>query len=185
MDNENMDAIAEFTFRVMEFSVLLFVFLLGIGLLVVLYMYLADVTQTKQAIRRNYPVVGRFRYIFEHMGEFFRQYFFAQDREELPFNRAQRNWVYRAAKNVDSTVAFGSTRPLDQPGDVVFLNCLFPTLSEDTVPVSSVTFGAGYAATPYATDSLFNISGMSFGALSVPAVRAVKVASCREPRSLN
>ena len=40
---------------------------------------------------RNFPVIGRFRYFFEHLGEFFRQYFFAQDREEMPFNRAQRS----------------------------------------------------------------------------------------------
>ncbi|MCZ6828595.1 MAG: FMN-binding glutamate synthase family protein [Gammaproteobacteria bacterium] len=170
-----MDAIGYFALRVMEISVLLFVFLLGVFCLAVLYMYLADITQTKQAIRRNYPVVGRFRYLFENMGEFFRQYFFAQDREELPFNRAQRSWVYRAAKNVDSTIAFGSTRPLNQPGDVVFLNCLFPTLTEDAAPISALTFGAGYAETPYTTDSLFNISGMSFGALSVPAVRALSI----------
>lgn len=173
MDTENMDAIGMFTLRVMEVSVLLFVFLLGVTVLAVLYMYLADTTQTKHAIRRNYPVVGRFRYVFEHMGEFFRQYFFAQDREELPFNRAQRSWVYRAAKNVDSTIAFGSTRPLNQPGDVLFLNCLFPTLTEDAAPISALTFGAGYAQNPYTTNSLFNISGMSFGALSVPAVRAL------------
>ena len=175
MDTEKMDAISGFTLRVLEVSVLLFVFLLGVFCLAVLYMYLADITQTKQAIRRNYPVVGRFRYMFEHIGEFFRQYFFAGDREELPFNRAQRSWVYRAAKNVDSTIAFGSTRPLNQPGDVVFLNCLFPTLTEDAAPISAITFGAGYAEAPYTTDSLFNISGMSFGALSVPAVRALSI----------
>jgi hypothetical protein len=46
------------------------------------------VTQTKHAIRRNYPVIGRFRHSFEAIGEFFRQYFFAMDREEMPFNRA-------------------------------------------------------------------------------------------------
>ena len=53
--------------------------------------------QTKQAIRHNYPVIGRFRYLFEKQGEFFRQYFFAQDREEMPFNRAERSWVYLIA----------------------------------------------------------------------------------------
>ena len=61
-------------------------------------MYVIDVRQTQHAVRRNYPVIGRFRYLFEHLGEFFRQYFFAMDREELPFNRAERAWVYRAAK---------------------------------------------------------------------------------------
>lgn len=176
---ENVDQIQAFALKVLEISALLFVFMLGVGLLLLIYMYLADVRQTAQAIRRNYPVVGRFRYFFEHLGEFFRQYFFALDREELPFNRAQRNWVYRAAKNIDSTIAFGSTRPLNQPGDVIFLNCLFPTLAEDAVPVSDVSFGDGYARKPYTANSLINISGMSFGAISVPAVRALSHGAAR------
>ncbi len=173
MNTEHMSALREFSFQVIEFSALLFVFFLGVGVLVFIYLYLSDITQTKQAIRKNYPVVGRFRYFFEHMGEFFRQYFFALDREELPFNRAQRSWVYRAAKNVDTTVAFGSTRPLNQSGDVIFLNCPFPTLSEEATAPSTVTLGDGYCDKPYAADSLINISGMSFGALSIPAVRAL------------
>lgn len=172
MDN-NLDALQTFALYVLEIGALLFTFAIGIGILLVLYMYLADITQTQQAIRRNYPVIGRFRYLFEHLGEFFRQYFFAQDREELPFNRAQRSWVYRAAKDVDSTVAFGSTHPLNEPGDVIFLNCLFPTLEEDAVPTTAITFGEGFAEQPYNTQSLFNISAMSFGALSVPAVTAL------------
>ena len=79
----------------------LLVFILGLGVLAIIVMFIVDVTQTKHTVRRNFPVVGRFRYLFEHMGEFFRQYFFALDREEMPFNRAQRSWVYRAAKGVD------------------------------------------------------------------------------------
>ncbi|MCP5445789.1 MAG: FMN-binding glutamate synthase family protein [Chromatiaceae bacterium] len=136
-------------------------------------MYLVDVRQTRHTIRRNYPVLGRFRYLFEHLGEFFRQYLFAQDREELPFNRAQRAWVYRAAKNVDSTVAFGSTQPLNRPGDIILLNGPFPPLEEDIAPCSAITFGEGYTRQPYTTKSFFNISAMSFGALSVPAIRAL------------
>jgi glutamate synthase domain-containing protein 2 len=171
--NEKMDALQSFALAVMEIGALFFTFMVSVVVLALIYMYLADITQTKQAIRRNYPIFGRFRYIFEHMGEFFRQYFFAQDREELPFNRAQRSWVYRAAKNVESTVPFGSTHPLNEPGDVIFLNCLFPTLDEDAVPPSPISFGAGFAQTPYSTTSFFNISGMSFGALSAPAVTAL------------
>ena len=87
------------------------VFIIGLGLLAAAVMFVIDVTQTSHAIRRNFPVIGRFRYRFEKLGEYFRQYFFAQDREEMPFNRAQRSWVYRAAKGIDNTVAFGSTRP--------------------------------------------------------------------------
>ena len=82
-----------------------------IGVITVAILYIVDVTQTKQAIRRNYPVIGRFRYLFEYLGEFFRQYLFAMDREELPFNRAQRSWVYRAAKNISNTAAFGAATP--------------------------------------------------------------------------
>ena len=87
-----MSALQDFSLKFLEFSALAFAFGLGLLFLAVVCMYIADVTQTKHAIRRNYPLVGRFRYFFEHMGEFFRQYFFAQDREELPFNRAQRSW---------------------------------------------------------------------------------------------
>ena len=75
-----------------------FVFAFVAGLLAVVVMYVIDITQTTHAIRRNFPVVGRFRYVFENLGEFFRQYFFAMDREELPFNRAERPWAYWAAK---------------------------------------------------------------------------------------
>lgn len=170
---DKMGYIGQLGLSIVEYGALAFVFLIGVACLVALYLYLADINQNEQAIRRNYPIVGRFRYLFEHMGEFFRQYFFAMDREELPFNRAQRSWAYRAAKNIDSTVAFGSTRPLSNPGDVIFLNDLFSTLTEDAVPAGMVTFGEGVAETPYSTASVINISGMSFGALSVPAVQAL------------
>ena len=173
MKPESMDALKEFTLKVLEISTLLFIFLLGVAALFFIYLYIVDITQTSHAIRRNYPVIGRFRYFFEHIGEFFRQYFFALDREELPFNRAQRSWVYRAAKNIDSTIAFGSTRPLNTPGDVMFLSCLFPTLTEDAIPSRAVTIGANYCLMPFTTNALVNISGMSFGALSVPAVKAL------------
>ncbi|TDF34761.1 FMN-binding glutamate synthase family protein [Alteromonadaceae bacterium M269] len=160
-------------FDVLEWATMTFISMIGLGLLYVAVIYVIDITQTKQTIRRNFPVIGRFRYWFEHLGEFFRQYFFAMDREELPFNRAERSWVYRAAKNVDSTIAFGSTRSLTPSGEVLFLNCPFPTLTEDASLPQSVTIGEGYATKPYTTNSLFNVSGMSFGALSKQAVLAL------------
>lgn len=155
-----------------EFMALLFIFSIGLCVLVVAIIYVLDVKQTKSAIKRNYPVVGRFRYVFEHLGEFFRQYFFAMDREEMPFNRAQRSWAYRAAKNIDNTVAFGSTRDLRPPGTVLFVNCPFPALGEDTVVPDKITIGP-YAEKPYTTTSMFNVSGMSFGAISKPAILAL------------
>lgn len=158
--------------QILELLVYLFIFALGLSILALIVIYIIDVNQTKQAIRRNYPVVGRFRYWFEEMGVFFRQYFFAMDREELPFNRADRSWVYRAAKNLSNTTAFGSTRDLRTTGTVLFANCPYPTLGEDASPASEVTIGPG-CARPYTTSSLFNISGMSYGALSTPAVLAL------------
>ena len=101
------DSINSFVSGFLSIVATLFVLAICIGFISLVVIYIIDVTQTKQAIRRNYPVVGRFRYFFEHLGEFFRQYFFSMDREELPFNRAQRSWVYRAAKHIDTTVAFG------------------------------------------------------------------------------
>lgn len=149
-----------------------FVFAFVAGVLAVVVMYVIDVTQTTHAIRRNFPVVGRFRYMFENLGEFFRQYFFAMDREELPFNRAERAWAYRAAKGVDSMVAFGSTRDLRPVGTPIFVNAPFPSLDEDVRQPSAVTIGP-YCRSPYATDRFFHISAMSFGAISKPAVQAL------------
>jgi glutamate synthase domain-containing protein 2 len=144
-------------------------------------LYIIDVNQTAHAIRRNYPVIGRFRYLFENMGEFFRQYFFAQDREEMPFNRAERSWIYRSAKNIDSTVPFGSTRNLNGQGAVIFVNCPFPTLAADSSPPEELIIGP-YCEHPYKTASIFNISGMSYGAISKPAVlalsRGARAAGC-------
>ncbi len=166
-------------FQSLLFLSSLFIFVIGLGVLWVIFAYIKDVTQTEQAIRRNYPVIGRFRYLFEHLGEFFRQYFFAMEREELPFNRAQRSWIYRAAKNMDNTVAFGSTRDLTLPGTVLFVNCPFPTLGVDAVDPGPITIGEGYATSPYTTSSLYNISGMSFGAISAPAVQALSMGAAR------
>ena len=157
---------------VLEVLTLLFIFAIGLVVALVIVLYIRDKTQTKHTILRNYPVIGRFRYIFEHIGEFLRQYFFAMDREELPFNRAQRSWVYRAAKDVDFTAAFGSTRNLTPTGSLMFANCMFPVLNEDSIPPSALTIGEK-CDTPYTTSSLINISGMSYGALSRPAVKAL------------
>lgn len=169
---------------VIQFMSAIFVFLIGLGLLAIVVMYIVDKTQTHSAIRRNFPVVGRFRYLFENLGEYFRQYFFAQDREEMPFNRAQRNWVYRAAKNIDNTVAFGSTRDLRPVGTVIFVNCPYPVLETDISPTKALEIGP-YARQPYVTDSIINVSAMSFGAISKPAVLALSKGSAMAGNWLN
>lgn len=151
---------------------LLIITALGAGLITVFVLYLIDRNQSKHSIRRNYPVFGRFRYFFEYLGEFFRQYFFAMDREELPFNRAERSWVYRAAKNLDNTIAFGSTRSLDPTGSVMFMNSAFPALSDTASQWKPKVLGP-HSRQPYTPGSFFNISGMSYGSLSKPAIRAL------------
>ncbi|MFT6077737.1 MAG: glutamate synthase domain-containing protein 2 [Lentimonas sp.] len=138
--------------------------------LIVLYIY--DRFQRKSTLRRNYPIVANFRYFFEHIGGFLRQYFFALDRDEMPFNRSQRSWCYRAAKNVDSTVAFGSTKNIHTQGSYHFVSSLFPTLSKDSKAPANIIIGP-YAKNPYTTNSIINISAMSYGAISAPAIKAL------------
>lgn len=156
----------------------LFVLLVGLTVLGILCIYVIDRFQTTHSLRRNFPVLARFRYLFEDLGEFFRQYFFAMDREELPFNRAERSWVYRAAKGVDTTVAFGSTRDLRPTGSVLFVNCAYPTLEEDAVPPKTLVFGPD-AKHPYETAAFFNVSGMSYGAISRPAITALSTGAAK------
>ena len=161
-----------FLMSFVEFTAALFIFVIGVLGLIILIVYIMDVTQTRQAILRNYPVIGHFRFYFERLGEFFRQYFFAMDREELPFNRAQRTWVYRASEDANNTVAFGSTKNLREIGTVLFVNSAFPTLDKDAVECVPTTIGK-QCKFPYVTDAIFAISGMSYGAISKPAVLAL------------
>lgn len=158
-----------------------FIFVIGLVVLATVVIFIIDVTQTADAVRRNFPVLGRFRSLFTSLGEFFRQYFFAMDREELPFNRAERDWIDRASKGRDNTVAFGSTKLLNVPGTAIFVNCPFPTLDEDAIEMQPLKVGP-YSRKPYDAPSFFNISAMSYGALSTPAVKALsagaKMAGC-------
>ena len=158
-------------------TIIAFVVIVGL-----IYLFIRDVTQKQHTILRNFPVIGHLRYYFEEMGEYFRQYFFMGDRDEMPFNRATRSWVYRLAKNEGGLVGFGSTYDLRQPGALIFVNAGFPVLEEDRQPTPPLVIGAGYAAKPFTARSVFNVSGMSFGAISAPAVeslsRGAKEAGC-------
>ena len=181
---DRMGELPGFVIDVMTGMAILFVFVIGVVLAVAAFLFVADRWQTKSAIRRNFPVIGRFRYVFEHLGVFFRQYFFAMDREEMPFNREQRSYVYRAAKGVPTTIAFGSTRSLRPTGTIMFANCAFPTMKKDAVETTEVMIGPT-CEKPYMTRSLFNISGMSYGALSSVAITALSKGACKAGAWLN
>ena len=151
----------------------LFILVIGLIVLGLISLFFVDRYQTVDTVRRNYPIIGRMRYILSDLGEFFRQYFFAMDREEMPFNRAQREWVNEASRGKSTNVAFGSTRNLEPVGTPIFVNCPWPTLARDGVESRPMVIGKGSARIPYEASSFFNISGMSYGALSTPAVRAL------------
>ncbi|XER21971.1 FMN-binding glutamate synthase family protein [Fretibacter rubidus] len=149
----------------------LFLFVLGIIVAVVIITFIIDVRQTKDTVRRNYPVIGRFRKLFSTLGEFFRQYFFAMDREEMPFNRAQRDYINHIADEGKETVAFGSTKVM-APGATLFANGMFPKLEGQHSSITPVIIGPD-AQHPYEPNSFFNISAMSYGSLSKPAIQAL------------
>ena len=147
-----------------------------IGLVIVLtllFLLIRDIVQKKHSVLRNYPLIGRLRYFLESQGEYIRQYFIAGERDEMPFNRAARNWVYRTAKGVGGVIGFGSTNDLREPGSIIFVNAPFPVLESEQLSSPALTIGEGYCREPYTARSLVNISGMSFGALSAPAVQSL------------
>jgi glutamate synthase domain-containing protein 2 len=141
--------------------------------LAVAALYVHDRRQTAHTILRNYPIIGYFRYFAETMGEYMRQYQYLPDWAERPFNRLERAWVYRSAKGVSNMRSFGS----ENVPSFVFRNAAFPVLDEERRPYPGkqigIGEGPGSCRHPYFARSFFNISGMSYGALSHAAVSAL------------
>ena len=128
-----------------------------------------DLLQTRSTLRRNYPVLAHFRYGLESVGPEIRQYFIEGDTAEVPFSRQQRSLVYQRAKGVMDVVPFGSQQ--DVYGvDYEWINHSMAPTHVDSHDFR-VVIGAA-SAQPYSA-SVFNISAMSFGALSANAVRAL------------
>lgn len=144
---------------------------LALGGLIALYVH--DRRQTQHTILRNYPIIGYFRYFAETLGEYMRQYQYLPDWSERPFNRLERAWVYRSAKGVSNLRSFGS----ENVPAFVFRNAAFPVLDEEKRPWPGkqigITEGPGACRMPFHPASFFNISGMSYGALSHAAVSAL------------
>ncbi|WP_425386838.1 FMN-binding glutamate synthase family protein [Arenimonas oryziterrae] len=128
-----------------------------------------DLLQTRHAVRRNYPVMAHFRYALEGIGPEIRQYFIEADTDERPFSRSQRAIVYQRAKNVLDKRPFGTQLNVYDDKYEWINHSLAPT--ELATHDFRITIGAGRAK-PYAA-SVFNISAMSFGALSANAIRAL------------
>jgi glutamate synthase domain-containing protein 2 len=130
-----------------------------------------DLYQTRHSVLRNYPILGYFRFFFESIRPEIRQYLIEGDTEELPFSRAQRSVVYRRAKNTVDSRAFGTELNVRADGHEWINHSLAPSQLESHD--FRVTVGADRAQ-PYSL-SVFNISAMSFGALSANAIRALNL----------
>ena len=128
-----------------------------------------DLLQTRHAVRRNYPVIAHLRYLLESIGPEIRQYFIEDDNDERPFSREQRAIVYQRSKNALDKRPFGTQLDVYQDGYEWMNHSLAPT--EPATHDFRITIGEGRAQ-PYSA-SVFNISAMSFGALSANAIRAL------------
>lgn len=129
-----------------------------------------DLKQKRHAILRNYPIGGHIRFLLENFRPEIRQYFLENDKEEVPFSRQQRSIVYQRAKNIDSTTAFGSLNDLNKVGSEWFLHSGNSHHIDDHH--FRVHIGNEWCKQPYDL-SVFNISAMSFGALSAAAIEAL------------
>lgn len=128
--------------------------------------------QRHHTILRNFGLIGQGRYLIESIGPEMRQYLYASDREERPFNRLERQNVYRKSKNVDSAVSLGTVLDYDS-SEIKLRHSVFPTPEAERYPYS-VTFGEERAVPdPYTIDKPLIISAMSYGALGSNAVRAL------------
>ncbi len=130
---------------------------------------IADVLQTRQALRRNYPLLAHLRYFLESFGPEVRQYFIESDSDERPFSRLQRGIVYKRAKKALEVRPFGTQIDVYAPR-YEWINHSLAPVQPDSHDFR-VLVGEGRAQ-PYSA-SVFNISAMSFGALSANAIRAL------------
>ncbi len=163
-------------FSLVGFGVGFLALLLFGGLVVV---GLHDLRQTRSAVLRNYPVIGHLRFLLEYIRPEIRQYFIESDSEAAPFSRAQRSLVYRRAKGVQDNQPFGTQLDVTRQGYEWINHSMQPS------KLATLDFRVWIGGTPeeaslslfpctqpYAA-SVFNISAMSFGALSANAIQAL------------
>ncbi len=136
--------------------------------------------QKKHTIQHNFPIVGHLRYMLESIGPELRQYIVANNREELPFNRSQRSWVYASAKKENNYQGFGTDQDIHAPGYTFIHPALLPYQipaghpnqeAPDFVPSAKLI--GGHRQRPYRPASIINISAMSYGSLSAAAISSL------------
>ena len=158
---------------------------LFVALLVAVVIY--DLVQRRHAILRNFPIIGHLRYLLESIGPELRQYIVTDNDEERPFSRDQRRWVYTSSKSQDTYFGFGSDNDMElSPNYLIIKHSAFPidTPAEAHYPIACrKVLGAHRGrAKAFRPASVVNISGMSFGSLSGPAIEALnlgaKIAGC-------
>jgi glutamate synthase domain-containing protein 2 len=163
---------------------------LGALVIIAIVVAIRDVfLQSRHAIQHNFPLIGHFRYLLEKIGPELRQYIVANDKEETPFNRAERRWVYASAKGENNYFGFGSTEvPPYEVGYPIIKHAAFPFpeskaeyLNGDSsaVPCLKVVGERHGRRKPYRPPSVINISAMSFGSLGEKAVSALNIGAQR------
>lgn len=131
---------------------------------------IADMLQKKQAVRRNFPIIGNFRYLFELIRPEINQYFVESNTDGTPFNRDTRSLVYQRSKLEPDTVPFGTKLDVNAVGYEWVNHSLAP---HHVDPASlRVTVGGPQCKQPYSA-SIFNVSAMSYGSLSKNAILAL------------
>lgn len=129
-----------------------------------------DLQQTRHAILRNYPIIGHLRFLLEFIRPELRQYFIEGDSEAVPFSRSQRSLVYARAKGDSDKRPFGTQLDVRAVGYEWLTHSMSP--SEIESHDFKVAVGGSQCKQPYQI-SLFNVSAMSFGALSANAIMAL------------
>ena len=144
----------------------------GIVALALSVVGIVDMRHSKLAVRRNYPVIGNIRYLFLSIRPEIRQYLLESDDEEVPFSYAQRDLVYARVKQRGGEKPFGTLMDVYKPGYEFIAHSVAPVMPPADPESFRITVGGPQCRQPYSL-SVFNISAMSFGALSANAIRAL------------
>jgi len=177
-----------------------FLVILGIIVVAVIGLVVYDVTQTRHAILRNFPIIGHFRYLLEKVGPELRQYIVTSNTAERPFSREERTWIYASAKKQNNLSGFGTDNDLERTaGFILIKHHAFPVAEPDpqqVIPTAdpererpaegwpglapdfllppAVVLGRRHGREKaFRPRSLVNVSAMSYGALGPSATEAI------------